>query len=193
MALGKAHRHRTNLRNWPLTAAESAVRGARSSSALDGGGIELDAVIEDPVLAGALRAGQALEGGATTLVGVWQRAPLQALARLHALAAADLADEEHLGRPPASVASDKLGADVGFWSVNGANVFRSAGSVAIGTTNPDRTLHVDGDFPAIFEQALAEAFESGTILQLARARRRPMLYDLVYSALTLDLAKTPTS
>ena len=57
VALGKAHRHRTNLRNWPLTAAESAVRGARSSSALDGGGIELNAVSEDPVLAGALRAG----------------------------------------------------------------------------------------------------------------------------------------
>ena len=53
----------------------------------------------DPVLAGALRVGQALEGGATTLVGVWQRAPLQALARLHALAAADLVDEQLLGRP----------------------------------------------------------------------------------------------
>ena len=43
------------------------------------------------------------------------------------------------------------------------------------------------------EAALAQAFDSGTILQLARARRRPMLYDLVYSALTLDLAKTPTA
>ncbi len=35
----------------------------------------------------------------TSLVGVWQRAPLQALARLHALAAADLADDARLGRP----------------------------------------------------------------------------------------------
>ena len=73
--------------NWPVTAAESAIRGARSSSALDGGAVQLDAAgVEpnDPVLAGALRVGQALEGGATTLVGVWQRAPLQALARLHA-------------------------------------------------------------------------------------------------------------
>ena len=42
------------------------------------------------------------------------------------------------------------------------------------------------------EAALAEAFASGAILQLARARRRPMLYDLIYSALTLDLATTPT-
>lgn len=100
-ALGKAHRHRTNLRNWPVTAAESAIRGARSSSALDGGGVHLDGASgsEDPILAGALRVGQALEGGATNLVGVWQRAPLQALARLHALAAADLVPEDELGRP----------------------------------------------------------------------------------------------
>lgn len=101
-ALARAHRHRTNLRNWPVTAAESAVRGARSSSALDGGAVQLDAAGEepnDPILAGALRVGQALEGGSTPLVGVWQRAPLQALARLHALAAADLVDGETLGRP----------------------------------------------------------------------------------------------
>lgn len=101
-ALGKAHRHRANLRNWPRTAAESTVRGARSSSALDGGGIELAAAsgAADPVLAGALRVGQAIEGGATNLVGTWPRAPLQALARLHALAAADLVDDDTaLGRP----------------------------------------------------------------------------------------------
>lgn len=99
IALGKAHRHRTNLRNWPITAAESTVRGARCSAALDGGGMQLDAVAQDPVLAGALRVGQSMEGGATALVGVWQRAPLQALARLHALAAADLVDHGELGRP----------------------------------------------------------------------------------------------
>jgi len=101
-ALAKAHRHRTNLRNWPVTAAESAIRGARSSSAIDGGAVQLDASggePNDPVLAGALRVGQALEGGTTALVGVWQRAPLQALARLHALAAADLIDEDRLARP----------------------------------------------------------------------------------------------
>jgi len=40
-----------------------------------------------------------LEGGATSLIGVWQRAPLQAIARLHALAAADLVDDDRLGRP----------------------------------------------------------------------------------------------
>src|SRR5271170_5248970 len=94
-ALGRAHRHRANLRRWPVTAAEAALRSARASAVLDGGGRKLDdqldvSVMEDPVFAGAVRVAQALEGGETNLVGVWQRAPLQALARLHMLAAADL-------------------------------------------------------------------------------------------------------
>jgi hypothetical protein len=106
-ALGRAHRHRTNLRGWPTTAAEASLRAARASSVLDGGSLQLSharatagsAGDPDPVLAGALRVSEALEGGATSLVGVWQRAPLQAIARLHALAAADLADDDRLGRP----------------------------------------------------------------------------------------------
>jgi hypothetical protein len=101
-ALGKAHRHRTNLRGWPGTAAEAALRAARASSVLDGGALQLsEDGTADPVLAGALRVSEALEGGATSLIGVWQRAPLQAIARLHALAAADLTDDDHLGRPRA--------------------------------------------------------------------------------------------
>jgi hypothetical protein len=103
-ALGRAHRHRTNLRGWPTTAAEAALRAARASSVLDGGSLQLsDAGPPDQVLAGALRVSEALEGGATSLVGVWQRAPLQAIARLHALAAADLADDDRLGRPRSDV------------------------------------------------------------------------------------------
>ena len=129
-ALGRAHRHRTNLRGWPTTAAEASLRAARASSVLDGGSLQLSdgrsiagsagggdlpspqspagawahargpmRVGPDPVLAGALRVSEALEGGTTSLVGVWQRAPLQAIARLHALAAADLADDDRLGRP----------------------------------------------------------------------------------------------
>jgi hypothetical protein len=105
-ALGRAHRHRANLRRWPVTAAEAALRSARASAVLDGGGLKLDEQLDvsatsDPVFAGALRVAQALEGGETTLVGVWQRAPLQALARLHMLAAADQVDEARLGRPRA--------------------------------------------------------------------------------------------
>jgi hypothetical protein len=108
-ALGRAHRHRSNLRGWPTTAAEASLRAARASSVLDGGSLQLSdgrsiagsagGGDPDPVLSGALRVSEALEGGATSLVGVWQRAPLQAIARLHALAAADLADDDRLGRP----------------------------------------------------------------------------------------------
>lgn len=105
-ALGRAHRHRANLRGWPVTAAEAALRAARASSVLDGGPIRLEDLadagkVSDPVFAGALRVAQALEGGEGPVVGIWRRAPLQALARLHMLAAADQADPEHLGRPRA--------------------------------------------------------------------------------------------
>jgi hypothetical protein len=105
-ALGRAHRHRANLRSWPVTAAEAALRAARASSVLDGGPLQPERQMAnpktaDPVLAGALRVAQALEGGETNLVGVWHRAPLQALARLHMLAAAGQVDENRLGRPRA--------------------------------------------------------------------------------------------
>lgn len=104
-ALAEVHRHRANRRGWATTAAEASVRAARSSAALEGGSTELpaDGTITDPILAGALRVGQALDGDALrNLVGIWERAPLQALARLHLLAAADLVDDQNgLGRPRA--------------------------------------------------------------------------------------------
>lgn len=98
-AVAGVHRHRANRRGWPTTAAEASVRAARASAALDGGSTALpdDGSVSDPVLAGALRVAEALGG----LLGTWQRAPLQALARLHVLAAADLAAEPELGRPHA--------------------------------------------------------------------------------------------
>jgi hypothetical protein len=103
-ALGRAHRHRANLRGWPVTAAEAALRAARASSVLDGGPVRFEDLadssgVSDPVFGGALRVAQALEGGGGTLIGVWRRSPLQALARLHMLAAADRVDDEQLGRP----------------------------------------------------------------------------------------------
>src|ERR1700753_1696944 len=103
-ALGRAHRHRANLRGWPVTAAEAALRAARASSALDGGPVRLEdlaeaAQVADPVFGGALRVAQALEGGGSAFVGVRQPAPWQALARLHMLAAADQVDPDRLGRP----------------------------------------------------------------------------------------------
>ena len=106
--LGRAHRHRANLRGWPTTAAEASLRAARASSVLDGGPVKLvdvaeasadSTVITDPVFGGALRVAQALEGGQGPLIAVWRKAPLQALARLHMLAAADQVDADQLGRP----------------------------------------------------------------------------------------------
>lgn len=89
-----------------MTAAEAALRAARASAVLDGAPVRLDDAAVgsgagDPVFAGALRVAQALEGGSTSLVGVWRRAPLQALARLHMLAAVDQVDADRLGRPRA--------------------------------------------------------------------------------------------
>lgn len=111
-ALARVHRHRANRRGWNVTAAEAAVRAARASALLDGGTSVLPAggLVSDPVLAGALRVGQALDGDAlVSLTGVWRRSPLQALARLHLLAAADLTAESSLGRPrPDPGVSDRL-------------------------------------------------------------------------------------
>ncbi len=103
-AIEAVHRHPANRRGWPRTAAAASVRAARASAVLDGGSAELDAgapAVTDPVLAGSLRVAAAIG----TLVPVWERAPLQALARLHTLAAADLTDAAGLGRPVARESS----------------------------------------------------------------------------------------
>lgn len=99
-AVTTVHRHPANQRRWPATAAEASVRAARASAALDGGSPTLpsDGSVHDPILAGALRVAESLGG----LLGTWQRAPLQVLARLHVLAAADLVPEMRLGRPDSS-------------------------------------------------------------------------------------------
>lgn len=78
------------------------MRAARASSVLDVAAVGQPGQAPDPALAGALRVAQALEGGETALVSVWQRAPLQAMARLHMLAAADLVADDQLGRPRAT-------------------------------------------------------------------------------------------
>ncbi|WP_027506701.1 hypothetical protein [Rhodococcus sp. UNC23MFCrub1.1] len=110
-ALGEVHRHKANRRGWKATAAEAAVRAARASAAMEGSSTAMpeDGEAAPPLLAGALRVAQALDGDSLPImVGVWQRAPLQALARLHLLAAADLATtQDDLGRPRAD-AADRL-------------------------------------------------------------------------------------
>lgn len=87
-ALVTVHNHPVNRRGWPATAAEAGLRAARASAALDGAALDPAPtdVVDDPVLAGAVRAAEELG----RLLGVWRTAPLQALARLHVVAAADL-------------------------------------------------------------------------------------------------------
>lgn len=99
-AVDEVHRHPTNRRGWPATAAEASVRAARASAAIEGADVEIPASgeVTDPVLAGALRVSENIG----VLLATWQKAPLQALARLHVLAAADLVpdrDADSLGRP----------------------------------------------------------------------------------------------
>lgn len=114
-AIAAVRRLPENRRTWAKTAAAAGIRAARASAMLDGGsaavtvsesavsesarsgdaGEHAPELIADPVLAGALRVSAAIG----ELAAVWGRAPLQALARLHTLAAADLAAEHELGRP----------------------------------------------------------------------------------------------
>ncbi|AZI59343.1 oxidoreductase [Nakamurella antarctica] len=97
-AVAELRRHPANTRGWAKSAAAAAVRASRASAALDGGDPGIDAlaeIVSDPVLAGALRCNSAL----ATMAPIWERAPLQALARLHTLAGADLGSQVGLGRP----------------------------------------------------------------------------------------------
>jgi hypothetical protein len=82
--------------------AESSLRGAWASAVLSGADVELadvrsGAARGEPLVQGALRAQAAIPA----LTDVWTRAPRQALARLHAVAAVDLVDADALGRPSA--------------------------------------------------------------------------------------------
>ncbi|RZU34276.1 oxidoreductase [Blastococcus saxobsidens] len=91
--------HRVLRRESAGVSTESALRGARASAALAGVDVPLAELragsVEDPVVQGALRVSAALG----SMVETWPKAPGQVLARLHVLAAADLADRADLGRP----------------------------------------------------------------------------------------------
>ena len=97
--------------------AVTALRGARASAALSGVEVEEEALRSGAALAaGADRAGAPVARGAVRLsteIGlvapVWATAPLQALARLHAVAAADAnVPPDSLGRPASAAAAARL-------------------------------------------------------------------------------------
>ncbi|MEV0407493.1 oxidoreductase [Actinoallomurus sp. NPDC050550] len=101
--------HRILRRRSAEVSAESALRGARASAALEGVSAPLEEIrgglSNDPVVQGALRVSAELG----SLADTWRKAPRQALARLHALAAADAVAPEALGRPrPDDDAADPL-------------------------------------------------------------------------------------
>lgn len=91
--------HRVLRRGSAGVSTESALRGARASAALEGADVPLADLragrVEDPVVQGALRVSAALG----SMTDTWTRAPGQVLARLHVLAATELADRDDLGRP----------------------------------------------------------------------------------------------
>jgi hypothetical protein len=91
--------HRLLRRRSADVSVEAGLRSARASAALEGVDIPLDVLrttgSEDPTLQGALRISAELGSLGETL----ERAPMQVLARLHLLAAADLAPAETVGRP----------------------------------------------------------------------------------------------
>lgn len=94
-------------RTSPDLTAESLLRGAHASAVLEGSASSLDQVREgegDDVAQAALRVSTEL----LSLVPVLNRSPLQALARLHALAGAGAVDDDRLGRPRGDEAAERV-------------------------------------------------------------------------------------
>lgn len=91
--------HRVLRRRSGDVSTESALRGACASAVLEGAEVSMDEIraghVYDTRVKGALR----VSGELGNLVDTWPKAPRQALARLHTLAAADAVPEAALGRP----------------------------------------------------------------------------------------------
>jgi hypothetical protein len=102
--------HEALRRRIPEASAESRVRGAQASAALDGAEFPVDVVRElmsgarawpaepDPGLL-TLRGAVSATAESERVVALVRTAPLQALARLHVAAAAPVVTDERLGRP----------------------------------------------------------------------------------------------
>ncbi|GII53702.1 oxidoreductase [Planotetraspora thailandica] len=107
-AVDRLYGHRVLRRRSPEVSAESALRGARASAAIEGAEAELEPLrrgdVTDPVVQGALRASAELG----RLGKIWRSAPPQVLARLHTLAATGVSADP--GRPRTTPTSaDPLG------------------------------------------------------------------------------------
>ncbi len=177
--------HQALRRRIPEAAAESRVRGAHASAALDGAelpvdlvramvvgvrelsGADLDPV--DKVVAGAVRATAESEHVATLVAS----APLQALARLHVAAATGLVPAEQLGRPRQAGEGCTEARDLGP-APDAAEVADRLGSLVL-------MLQAPSDVPALVVAGLAHAevavlrpFAAGNAL-VARALERAII------------------
>jgi hypothetical protein len=94
-AVAAARLQTGELTRWPLEDVRYALRSGRLLDGSEGSGA-------------ALRGGVRMYADIGPVLATWRRAPRQALARLHALAAADMVGSEALGRPrrPAEVVAD---------------------------------------------------------------------------------------
>jgi hypothetical protein len=94
-------------RTSPETTADSLLRGAHASAVLEGSASSLTEIRDgtaDEVARGSVRVSTELLGQ----VRVLDRSPGQALARIHALAAAGTLADGELGRPRDAAAADRL-------------------------------------------------------------------------------------
>lgn len=94
-------------RTSPELTAESLLRGAHASAVLEGSGATLDDIRAgrgDEIAQAAVRVSVEL----LSLAPVLSRSPLQALARIHALAAVGTLPPDELGRPRNGAAADRL-------------------------------------------------------------------------------------
>lgn len=99
-------------------ARDSIVRGGRDSAYLDGADV---AVVDDSPMGRVLSASMSVTAAIPSMVDTWSRSPLQVLASLHSLAAAEFSDADERGRPRRSDECDdplRLG-DVPPWQAIG--------------------------------------------------------------------------
>ncbi len=92
-------------------AAESVLRGARASAAIEGADVRLDALrsgaaLDDSPIGRAVAASLRVSTEVPALVSTFAAAPAQALARLAALAGAGVVPDELLGRPRSDDTAD---------------------------------------------------------------------------------------
>lgn len=100
--------HRVLRRRSAEVSGESALRGAWASAALEGAAADLALVRSGQIDTDEMRAALRVSAELGNLQGIWERTPLQAVARLHLVAAADVCPAEELGRPRTTSSGQQL-------------------------------------------------------------------------------------